>query len=162
MEGTLNRCVKSRYRETSMSGVVSMGLEIIRLGIRLQAISFNHSVRILHHLLLHPFGAPMRFVHALVPFVFPLQVGTMIQESPSQFFPTASERSGHVSRRTTTFDIVGESLKTNSSYLISSFIALFHLGLFPYYQQFLVLFAAHNENCSLVPGVVRMFYYPQI
>ena len=86
VEGTLNRCVKSRYGETSMSGVVSMGPEIIRLGIRLQAISFNHSVRILHHLLLHTFGAPTLFVHALVPFVFPRQVGTMIQE----FLPNSS------------------------------------------------------------------------
>jgi hypothetical protein len=88
-----------------MSGVVSMGPEIIRPGIRLQAISFNHSVRTLHHLLLHPFGAPMRFVHALVPFVFPRQVGTMIQESPSKFFPTASGISGRVTRRTTTIDM---------------------------------------------------------
>src|SRR5712692_7719319 len=85
-----------------MPGVVSMGPDIIRLGIRLQAISLNHSVRILHHLLLHTFRASMRFVHALFPFVFPLQVGTMIQESPSQFFPTASGISGRVPRRTTT------------------------------------------------------------
>ena len=93
-----------------MSGVVSMGPEIIRLGMRLQAISFNHSVRILHHLLLHTFGAPMRFVHALVPFVFPLQVGTMIQESPSTFFPTASGISGRVTRRTTKFGIASKNL----------------------------------------------------
>src|SRR6266849_517049 len=97
------------HRETSMPGVVSMGPEIIRLGIRLQAISLNHSVRILHHLLLHTFGASMRFVHALVPFVFPLQVGTMIQESPSKFFPTASGISGPVTRRTTTFAMASES-----------------------------------------------------
>ncbi len=85
-----------------MSGVVSMGPEIIHLGIRLEAISLNHSVRILHHLLLHTFRALMRFVQALVPFVFPRQVGTMIQESPSQFFPTALGISGFVTRRTTT------------------------------------------------------------
>ena len=47
----------------------------------------------------------MRFVHALVPFVFPRQVGTMIQESPSKFFPTASGISGRVTRRTTTFEM---------------------------------------------------------
>jgi hypothetical protein len=86
-----------------MSGVLSMGPEIIRLGMRLQAISLHRSVRISHHLLLHTFGAPTLLVHALVPFVFPLQVGTMIQESPSKFFPTASEISGRVPRRTTTF-----------------------------------------------------------
>jgi len=73
-----------------MPGVVSMEPELIRLGMRLQAINLNHSVRILHHLLLHTFTAPMRFVHALVPFVFPRQVGTMIQEYPSKFFPNAS------------------------------------------------------------------------
>jgi hypothetical protein len=55
----LNLCVQSRYRETSMSDVVSMGPAIIRLGIRLEAISFNHSVRILHHLLFYIFRAPM-------------------------------------------------------------------------------------------------------
>ncbi len=64
------------------------------------------SVRILHHLLLHTFAALMLFVHALVPFVFPLQVGTMIQEFPSKFFPTASGISGRVTRRTTTFAMV--------------------------------------------------------
>ena len=48
----------------------------------------------------------MRFVHALVPFVFPLQVGTMIQEPPSKFFPTVSGISGRVTRRTTTFGMV--------------------------------------------------------
>ena len=70
-----------------MSGVVSMGPEMIRLGMRLEVISLNHSVRILHHLLLHTFGALMRFVHALVPFVFPLQVGTMIQRISFQILP---------------------------------------------------------------------------
>ena len=96
-----------------MPGVVSMGLEVIRLGIRLQAISLNHSVRILHHLLLHTFGALMRFVHALVPLVFPLQVSTTIQESPSKFFPTALGISGCVTRRTTTIDMA--SLLTNNT-----------------------------------------------
>jgi hypothetical protein len=56
--------------------------ECIRLGMKLEAISLTHSVRILHHLLVHTFRAPMRFVHALVPLVVPLQVGTMIQKSP--------------------------------------------------------------------------------
>jgi len=87
-----------------------MGPEIIRLGIRLQAISLNHSVRISRYLLLHTFGAPTLLVHALVPFVFPLQVGTMIQESPSQFFPTASGISGRVTRRTTTFAMASRSI----------------------------------------------------
>jgi len=87
-----------------------MGPEIIRLGIRLQAISLNHSVRISRYLLLHTFAALMLFVHALVPFVFPLQVGTMIQESPSQFFPTASGISGRVTRRTTTFAMASRSI----------------------------------------------------
>jgi hypothetical protein len=90
-----------------------MGPEIIRLGIRLQAISLNHSVRILHHLLLHTFRALVRFVHALAPFVFPHQVGTMIQESPSKFFPTALGISGFVTRRTTTFEMA--SVKTGAT-----------------------------------------------
>jgi hypothetical protein len=89
-----------------MLDVVSMGPAIIRLGIRLEAISFNHSVRILHHLLLHIFRASMLFVHALVPFVFPLQVGTMIQECSSKFFPIASGISGRVTRRTTKHGMV--------------------------------------------------------
>src|SRR5258708_8916302 len=98
-----------------MSGVLSMGPEIIRLGMRLQAISLNHSVRILHYLLLHTFRASTRFVHALVPFVFPLQVGTMIQEPPSTFFPTVSGISDCLTRRTTTFGLASPScLKTLS------------------------------------------------
>jgi len=92
-----------------------MGPEIIRLGIRLEAISLNHSVRILHHLLLHTFRAPMRFVHALVPFVFPRQVGTMIPKSPSKFFPTALGISGRVTRRTTTFGMVSSQEACRSS-----------------------------------------------
>jgi hypothetical protein len=88
-----------------------MGPEIIRLGIRLQAISLHHSVRILHPLLLHTFRALMRFVHALVPFVFPRQVGTMIQESPSKFFPTALGISGFVTRRTTTLGMVSSKVQ---------------------------------------------------
>src|SRR5437773_6212424 len=80
-----------------------MGPEIIRPGMRLQAISFNRSVRILHSLLLNIFRVRTLFVHALVPFVFPLQVSTTIQEYPSKFFPTASGISGRVPRRTTTF-----------------------------------------------------------
>ena len=85
-----------------------MGPEIIRPGMRLQAISFNRSVRILHSLLLHIFRVRTLFVHALVPLVFPLQVRTMIQEYPSKFFPTASGISGRVPRRTTTFGMVSD------------------------------------------------------
>ncbi len=48
----------------------------------------------------------MLFVPALVPFVFPLQGGTMIQEFPSKFFPTASGISDRVTRRTTTIGMV--------------------------------------------------------
>jgi hypothetical protein len=92
-----------------------MGPEIIHLGMRLQAISFNHSARILHYLLLHTFRAPTLFVHALVPFVFPLQVGTMIQEYPSKFFPTASGISGRVPRRTTTFGMASTSVSAETS-----------------------------------------------
>jgi hypothetical protein len=54
----------------------------------------------------------MRFVHALVPFVFPRQVGTMIQEYPSKFFPTESGISGCVTRPTTT---IGMASATGAS-----------------------------------------------
>jgi hypothetical protein len=57
----------------------------------------------------------MRFVHALVPFVFPRQVGTMIQESPSKFFPTASGISGRVTRRTTTFEMASLGIALQES-----------------------------------------------
>jgi hypothetical protein len=83
-----------------MSDVVSVGLVVIHLGIRLEAISFNHSARILHFLLLNIFRALTLLVHAIVPSVFPRQVSTTIQESPSKFFPTASGISGRVPRRT--------------------------------------------------------------
>jgi hypothetical protein len=73
---------------------------IIHLRIRLQAISFNQSARILHHLLLNIFRVLVLFVHAVFPSAFRLQVNTMIQESPSKFFPTVSGISGRVSRRT--------------------------------------------------------------
>jgi hypothetical protein len=55
----------------------------------------------------------MRFVHALVPFVFPLQVGTMIQKSPSKFFPTALGMSGRVTRRTTTIGMASKWRRDN-------------------------------------------------
>src|SRR5436309_754683 len=60
-------------RGTSIANVVSMGPEIIRLVTRLQAISFNRSVRILHSLLLHIFRVRTLLVHALVPLLFPLR-----------------------------------------------------------------------------------------
>jgi hypothetical protein len=87
-----------------------MGPEIIRLGIRLQAISLDHRVRTSRYLLLHTFGAPTLLVHALVPFVFPLWVSTMIQESPSKFFPTASGISDRIPRRTTTLGMASHTM----------------------------------------------------
>src|SRR5450755_4920769 len=52
--------------------------------------SFDHAVRILHHLPLNIFRVSMLFTHAVVPSAFRLQVSAMIQESPSQFFLTVS------------------------------------------------------------------------
>jgi hypothetical protein len=52
--------------------VVSTGVGLLRLGIRLQAISFDRTVRILHHLLLNIFRAPTLFTHAPVPSAFRL------------------------------------------------------------------------------------------
>ena len=52
--------------------------------------SFDHAVRILHHLPLNIFRVSMLFTHALVPSAFRLQVSAMIQESPSKFFLTVS------------------------------------------------------------------------
>ena len=49
-----------------------MGPEVIPLGIRLEAISFNHSARVLHYLLLNIFRAPTLFVHAIFPSAFRL------------------------------------------------------------------------------------------
>ena len=68
--------------------VVSMRVMFLRLGMRLQAISFDHPVRISRHLLLNIFRTPTLFTHALVPSVFRLEVSVMIQESSSKFFPT--------------------------------------------------------------------------
>ena len=48
----------------------------------------DHTVRILHHLLVHIFSAPMLFTHAPVPSAFRLEVSVMIQEYSSKFFPT--------------------------------------------------------------------------
>ena len=75
-------------RRHRVRDVVSMGVVLLRLGIRLQAISFDHTVRISRHLLLNIFRTPTLFTHALVPSVFRLQVSVMIQESSSKFFPT--------------------------------------------------------------------------
>lgn len=61
---------------------------LLRLGIRLQAISLDRTVRILHHLLLNIFRTPTLFTHAFVPSAFRLQVSVMIQECSSKFFPT--------------------------------------------------------------------------
>lgn len=52
--------------------------------------SFNHTVRISHHLPLNIFRVSTLFTHALVPSAFRLQVSAMIQESPSKFFLTVS------------------------------------------------------------------------
>src|SRR5450755_217504 len=52
--------------------------------------SFDHAVRILHHLPLNIFRVSMLFTHAVVPSTFRLQVSAMIQESPSKFFLTVS------------------------------------------------------------------------
>jgi hypothetical protein len=85
-----------------MRDVVSMGDQILRLGIGLQAISFDHGVRTLHRLSLNIFRTSMLFTHAVVPFAFRLEVSVMIQEFPSSFFPTASGISDRVTRRTGT------------------------------------------------------------
>lgn len=45
-----------------------MGPQIALLGIRLEAISFHHNVRVWHRLPLNTFKTPMRFFHAVVPF----------------------------------------------------------------------------------------------
>jgi hypothetical protein len=52
--------------------VVSVGVVLLRLGIRLEAISFDRTVRILRHLLLNIFRTPTRFTHAPVPSAFRL------------------------------------------------------------------------------------------
>jgi hypothetical protein len=52
--------------------VVSTGVVLLRLGIRLQAISLDHAVRIWRHLLLNIFRALTLFAHALVPSAFRL------------------------------------------------------------------------------------------
>src|SRR5262249_39779434 len=52
--------------------------------------SFDHAVRILHHLPLNIFRVSTLFTHAFVPSAFRLQVSAMIQESPSKFFLTVS------------------------------------------------------------------------
>src|SRR5690242_10002034 len=62
--------------------------------------SFDHTVRILHRLLLNIFKASVLFTHAFVPSTFQLQVSVMIQECSSKFFPIASGISGRVPRRT--------------------------------------------------------------
>jgi hypothetical protein len=62
--------------------------------------SFDHTVRISHHLLLAIFRAPMLFTQAFVPSAFRLQVSVMIQECSSKFFPTESGIPGRVTRRT--------------------------------------------------------------
>ena len=72
----------------------------------------------------------MRFVHALVPFVFPRQVGTMIQESPSQFFPTASGISGRVTRRTTTIVMASKGVSVRLLTLMSQIAVLITTLLF--------------------------------
>jgi hypothetical protein len=59
-------------------------------GLDFKQSSFDHAVRILHHLPLNIFRVSMFFTHAVVPFTFRLQVSAMIQESPSQFFLTVS------------------------------------------------------------------------
>ena|GEM_PF-5116246 len=59
-------------------------------GLDFKQSSFDHAVRILHHLPLNIFRVSMLFTHAVVPSAFRLQVSAMIQESPSQFFLTVS------------------------------------------------------------------------
>ena len=59
-------------------------------GLDFKQCSFDHAVRILHHLPLNIFRVSMLFTHAVVPSAFRLQVSAMIQESPSQFFLTVS------------------------------------------------------------------------
>ena len=65
-----------------------MRVVLLQLGIRLQAISFDHTVRISRHLPLNIFRTPTLFTHALVPFAFRFEVSAMIQEYSSKFFPT--------------------------------------------------------------------------
>lgn len=77
-----------------------MGVRLLRLGIRLQAISFDHTVRILRHLSFNIFRTPTLFTHALVPSAFRLWGSVMIQESSSTFFPTELGIRNRVPRRT--------------------------------------------------------------
>lgn len=49
----------------------------------------THTVRTLHHLLLHIFGALMLLTHAPVPSAFRLSGSVMIQDYSSTFFSTA-------------------------------------------------------------------------
>lgn len=60
-----------------------MGVQVLHLGIGLQAISLDRTVRILHRMPLNIFKTSMLFTYAVFPFIFRLQVNVMIQEFPS-------------------------------------------------------------------------------